>query len=135
MSNEQPIPSRTKRPPMKTRGRRRLQLPVERWRRKQVAVMVSVAIAVILIALFVLFKSSANKGKSQETPAAPDKATQTPTVMAAYVVSKEVERQLKLPGELNAYQDVALYPKVQGFVEEVNVDAAPWSNAANFSSG
>jgi len=97
-------------------------LPVRRWRRKQVAVVVGVAIAVILIALFVLFKSSANRGKSPGTPAAPDKATQTPTVMAAYVVSKEVERQLKLPGELNAYQDVALYPKVQGFVEEVNVD-------------
>ena len=97
-------------------------MPVRKWRRNQIAVVVSVAVVVILIAVFALFKSSANRGKSPGTSAAPDKATQTPTVMAAYVVSKEVDRQLKLPGELNAYQDVALYPKVQGFVEEVNVD-------------
>jgi RND family efflux transporter MFP subunit len=122
MSTEEPITESNEATPTENQGTAETQLPVKRWRRKQIAVVVSVAIAVILIASFVLFKSSANRGKSQETPAAPDKATQTPTVMTAYVVSKEVDRQLRLPGELNAYQDVALYPKVQGFVEEVNVD-------------
>src|SRR5436853_6950267 len=39
------------------------------------------------------------------------------TVLVSHVVSKDVERQLRLPGELRAYQDVAIYPKVQGFVE------------------
>src|SRR5437588_4982236 len=44
------------------------------------------------------------------------------TVLVSHVVSKDVERQLRLPGELRAYQDVAIYPKVQGFVETLNVD-------------
>src|SRR6266850_8455984 len=59
-----------------------------------------------------------NETKTGEAQA----AAQTPTVTAAHVVSKDVDRQLRLPGELRAYQDVALYPKIQGFVEEVNVD-------------
>jgi RND family efflux transporter MFP subunit len=33
-----------------------------------------------------------------------------------------LSRQVRLPGELQAYQDVALYSKVQGFVEEIIVD-------------
>src|SRR5258707_15785420 len=104
MSTEQPIPESNETASDENQGTAETQLPIRRRRRKQVAIAVSVAIAVILIASFVLFKSSANRGRAQGTQAAPDKATQTPTVMTAYVVSKEVERQLKLPGELNAYQ-------------------------------
>jgi RND family efflux transporter MFP subunit len=122
MSTEQPLPESNETTLNEKLGTRETPLPIRRWRRKQVAVVASVAIAVILIALFVLLKSSANRGKPQGTPAAPDKAAQTPTVATAKVVSQEVDRQLKLPGELRAYQDVALYPKVQGFVEEISVD-------------
>ena len=45
-----------------------------------------------------------------------------PTVTVTSVVSQELSRQLKLPGELLAYQDVMLYPKVQGFIEWIGVD-------------
>ena len=38
------------------------------------------------------------------------------------VVMQDLERQLRLPGELQAYQEVALYPRVQGFVEAITVD-------------
>jgi len=38
------------------------------------------------------------------------------------VVSQQFDQQLQLPGELQAYQDVALYPKVQGFVDWLEVD-------------
>src|SRR5215831_20532344 len=47
---------------------------------------------------------------------------QTPTVIITTVESHELNRQVRLPGELQAYQDTALYAKVPGFVEVINVD-------------
>jgi len=49
-------------------------------------------------------------------------ATQTPTVNVTTVQSLDLNRQIRLPGELQAWQDTAIYAKVQGFVEEINVD-------------
>ena len=43
-------------------------------------------------------------------------------VTVTAVLSRELNRQLRLPGELQAYQDVMLYPKVQGFIEWIGVD-------------
>lgn len=45
-----------------------------------------------------------------------------PTVIATYVVSQTVTKDLRLPGELRPFQNVAIYPKVQSFVESINVD-------------
>jgi membrane fusion protein, multidrug efflux system len=45
-----------------------------------------------------------------------------PTVTVTTVQSLELNRSLRLPGELQAYQDVVLYAKVPGFVETINVD-------------
>ena len=53
---------------------------------------------------------------AQAAPAAP------PTVVTTTVQSLELNRSLRLPGELHAYQDTALYAKVQGFVETISVD-------------
>src|SRR5262245_55275796 len=47
---------------------------------------------------------------------------QIPTVIVATVESRELNRQVRLPGELQAYQDTAIYDKVPGFVEVINVD-------------
>ncbi len=55
-------------------------------------------------------------------PAASPAPAQTPTVTVAEVVSLELNRQLRLPGELQPFQDVAIYAKVPGFVEAINVD-------------
>jgi len=38
------------------------------------------------------------------------------------VVSKQLDASVKLPAELAPDESVALFPRVQGFVEEVNVD-------------
>ncbi len=38
------------------------------------------------------------------------------------VVKKTLFREDQLPGEIEAYQDVLIYPKVPGFVKEINVD-------------
>jgi RND family efflux transporter MFP subunit len=47
---------------------------------------------------------------------------QIPTVTITTVEMRELNRQVRLPGELQAYQDTALYAKVPGFVEAINVD-------------
>ncbi len=38
------------------------------------------------------------------------------------VVKKTLFRQDQLPGEIEAYQDVLIYPKVPGFIKEIKVD-------------
>src|SRR5262245_38246871 len=62
-------------------------------------------------------------GPKAQAPATQSGApAQTPTVIVATVESRELNRQVRLPGELQAYQDTALYAKVPGFVEVINVD-------------
>ncbi|MCI0389781.1 MAG: efflux RND transporter periplasmic adaptor subunit [Acidobacteria bacterium] len=56
--------------------------------------------------------------KSTANPA----QAQIPTVNVTEVVSQQMNRQLRLPGELQPFQDVAIYARVPGFVEAINVD-------------
>jgi RND family efflux transporter MFP subunit len=44
------------------------------------------------------------------------------SVPAVAVEKKTLFREDQLPGEIDAYQDVLIYPKVPGFVKELNVD-------------
>ena len=62
-------------------------------------------------------------GQKRQTPA-PQAATpaQIPAVIVTTVESHELNQQVRLPGELQAYQDTTLYAKVPGFVEVINVD-------------
>ncbi|PYV07920.1 MAG: efflux RND transporter periplasmic adaptor subunit, partial [Acidobacteria bacterium] len=48
-------------------------------------------------------------------------AAQTP-VEVVRVISKAVERQVKLPGEFHPYLGVPIFAKVSGFVEKIKVD-------------
>jgi membrane fusion protein, multidrug efflux system len=64
---------------------------------------------------------SSAQDQAAKTAASPSPA-QTPTVTVAEVVSLELNRRLRLPGELQPFQDVAIYAKVPGFVEAINVD-------------
>src|SRR5262245_9852317 len=90
-----------------------------RVNRKLLAVVVIVVVVVVLVALgWILIRSLR---QTQPTTAAVTKAP-TPTVTTTTVVSQPVNKELRLPGELRAYQNVAIYPKVQGFVESINVD-------------
>src|SRR6266404_2348077 len=113
---EQPAAAESAQPSRETEG------PARKSKRKQIAILASLAIAVILVGLWVLGRSFGNNSKPQEAKAAPDKTAPAPTVMVASVVSQEVNKELHLPGELHAYQNVAIYPKVQGFVESITVD-------------
>ena len=63
--------------------------------------------------------SSSSPGSSP----APGQGSQTPqTVAVTTVVSATISRELTLPGELTAHQEVMLSPKVSGFLERIEVD-------------
>jgi membrane fusion protein (multidrug efflux system) len=79
------------------------------------AAIATSAAAIILWSLLAACSQKASQQTSQSQ--AP-----VPAVTVTKVVSQELSRQIRLPGELQAYQDVAIYPKVQGFVEWIGVD-------------
>jgi len=76
-----------------------------------VSVIVAVAIAAFL---FFEFEKPA-----KEEPPEKDGPRQLEVVAVA---SKTLNRSDRLPGEIYAYQDVAIYPKVPGFIEWISVD-------------
>ncbi len=88
--------------------------------RRNVVAAVIAGIAVVVLITWAIVRTGAQKTSSQG--AASEGAAQTPSVTVTKVVSQELRREMRLPGELQAYQDVALYPKVQGFVEWMGVD-------------
>lgn len=80
----------------------------------------SFLILVLIAAATASCRSSAqNQAANKAASPAP---AQTPTVNVAEVVSLEVNRQFRLPGELQPFEDVAIYARVPGFVEAINVD-------------
>jgi membrane fusion protein (multidrug efflux system) len=87
---------------------------------KQMAFMRSFLILVLIIAATTSCRSSA-QDQAAKTAASPAPA-QTPTVNVTEVVSMEMNRRFRLPGELQPFQDVAIYARVTGFVEAINVD-------------
>ncbi|HZP92132.1 MAG TPA: efflux RND transporter periplasmic adaptor subunit [Burkholderiales bacterium] len=86
---------------------------VNRHRRQRLRAGIGLASAALSFAA-----SALAAGPVQNAPA--DAAPQPVTVVT--VESERVQRNIALPGELRAYQEVAVYPKVQGFVEEIPVD-------------
>ena len=52
----------------------------------------------------------------------PPSAAPAPTVLVVTVVSHILDRALALPGDLIAFQDVEVRPKIAGFVEAIAVD-------------
>jgi RND family efflux transporter MFP subunit len=49
-------------------------------------------------------------------------STPTPTVDVVKVASRKLAIDVRLPGELQAYEAVAVYPKVPAFVDSISVD-------------
>jgi membrane fusion protein (multidrug efflux system) len=56
------------------------------------------------------------------TRAAPVTAAGPPAIDVVRVVEQSLDVPLSLPGELTAFQSVAMFPRVTGFVKAVNVD-------------
>ena len=85
--------------------------------RKQVLWSAIALIAAGAIVSFVIVRSVVRKPAVQAAVTA-----EPPTVVVTQVISKDLSQAVRLPGELQAYQDVAIYPKLQSFVEEIKVD-------------
>ena len=81
--------------------------------------LITIAALVVVVTLAWLLIRSLRANQAAKAPA--EKAA-LPTVITTYVISQTVNKELRLPGELRAYQNVAIYPKLQGFVESINVD-------------
>src|SRR5262245_55552742 len=77
-----------------------------------------------LTLLIAVINLTACSGEQKPQAQATQGATpaQIPAVIVTTVESRQLNRQVRLPGELQAYQDTALYAKVPGFVEVINVD-------------
>jgi membrane fusion protein, multidrug efflux system len=61
-------------------------------------------------------------GSEQAAPVTVAVAAGATMVDVVSVVEKPLDVQLSLPGELTAYQSVAIFPRVTGFVKSVSVD-------------
>ena len=63
-------------------------------------------------------------GCNRSAPASDSRQTTDPVpqVDVVRVVSQKLEATVRLPAELAPWEQVAIYPKVQGFIEEIPVD-------------
>lgn len=55
-------------------------------------------------------------------PAAPPPSPSAPAVETAPVVQTTLDIKVRLPGELRAYEEVSIFPRVAGFVRSIQVD-------------
>jgi membrane fusion protein, multidrug efflux system len=65
---------------------------------------------------------AACRGADEASPSPAAAATGPTTIEIVRVVERPLDVQLSLPGELTAYQSVAIFPRVTGFVKTVMVD-------------
>ena len=65
---------------------------------------------------------SLNSGSSATAASAQGPAAPAPSVEVTKVLSKKLAIAVRLPGELQAYEVVAVFPKVTGFVDSISVD-------------
>jgi RND family efflux transporter MFP subunit len=78
-----------------------------------------VLVILVVAAIAILLIWSRYGQHSEENKDVPETTISVPAVK---VVSKTLFREDQLPGEINAYQDVLIYPKVPGFVKWIGVD-------------
>ncbi|HEY7188558.1 MAG TPA: efflux RND transporter periplasmic adaptor subunit [Vicinamibacterales bacterium] len=60
--------------------------------------------------------TASRQGDKPPTPAGP------PTIEVVHVVERPIDVTLSMPGQLDPYETVAVYPKVTGFVKSIRVD-------------
>ena len=65
---------------------------------------------------------STNSVSSESKSNAQPSAAPTPTVEVTPVESRKLAIVVRLPGELQPYEEVAVFPKVTGFVDSITVD-------------
>jgi RND family efflux transporter MFP subunit len=75
-----------------------------------------------LCALILTLTADACGGSGAASRAGATAAADPMTVDVARVIEQPLDVELSLPGELTAFQSVAVYPRVAGFVKAVHVD-------------
>lgn len=81
------------------------------------------AASIIVLALIAVLPLSCTRADGNGSPPPASSAPAAPvTVDVVPVVERPLDVQLSLPGELTAYQTVAVVARVTGFVKTVNVD-------------
>ena len=82
-----------------------------------------VSLSHLLIASALSVSCGSGGGGSASTSAAPAQGKEAPpSVTVVRVVSQKLDITARLPGELQPYEVVAIYPKVTGFVKMIRVD-------------
>jgi membrane fusion protein, multidrug efflux system len=82
-----------------------------------------VLLGLIVASCIGFFVSCSSKSGSSTTAAgAQGPAAPAPAVEVTKVLSKKLAIAVRLPGELQAYEVVAVFPKVTGFVDSISVD-------------
>jgi len=76
----------------------------------------------LAVSLLALLCVSCNSGPTANPSNANAQSTPTPTVDVVKVASRKLAIDVRLPGELQAYEAVAVYPKVPAFVDSISVD-------------
>src|SRR5262249_58765668 len=77
----------------------------------------------LTLVIAVISLTACSGGLKTQTPAPQSTtAAQIPTVIVTTVESRELKRQVRLPGQLQAYQDTPHYPKLPRLLEFINVD-------------
>ena len=84
--------------------------------------MTQVRIPLVLILGTTLTFCTSCGTNSGSSTSAQGTASPTPTVEVAKVTSKKLSIATRLPGELQAYEAVAVFPKVTAYVDSISVD-------------
>jgi len=77
--------------------------------------------ACVICGALLMAACSAGSGADQATTAAPA-AAGPPTIDVVRVVERPLDVTLDMPGELNPFEEVAIYPRVTGYVKRIGVD-------------
>jgi membrane fusion protein, multidrug efflux system len=93
-------------------------------RKKPLRALVFVLVAVVLLAVlgtgFIFLRK--HRAVSKEKDRLAQQQGQGPKVLVAKVLLPKPERPVTLPGDVRAFVDVAVFPKVNGYLREVKVD-------------
>ena len=84
--------------------------------------IVRIAFTAAAAVLTALMAASCSSNRSGGSPAGSPAPAGPRAVDVARVVEQPLDVQLSLPGELAAYQTVAIFPRVTGFVKSISVD-------------
>src|SRR5262249_30701826 len=76
----------------------------------------------VLLVLSIALENCASCGSNTNPGATQDSAAAQPAVDVAKVTSKKLAITVRLPGELQAYESVAVFPKVTAYVNSIDVD-------------